>query len=379
MNSEFVMSLYTDVMMIIAVYFLAMAAFNVLDMRKNTSPPIIKSGLFISVLVPARNEERHIEQCLESLCGQDYADYEVLVLDDNSTDGTYEIISRFAETHPRVRAFRGEPLPEDWYGKPFALQQLARHAKGDALLFTDADTIHDRESISWAATNLRHTGADFISGYVGQIFKTFGERVTVPIMFFLTGFVIPTVLNKYMKNGYFSAAVGQYIVIRREVFEKTGGFESCRKKTSEDIYLARRIKSLGYVTEFLAMSSHVYCRMYDGYTSAVQGISKNIYDFTGKNPPRLIFIAAAILLFFVMTFPSFVYALVAGSVFLPHLAVVCALTTAAWLVIFWGRGIKPHYALLWPLIYVNLFIMTLWSFYRTISGKGFLWKGRIVS
>jgi chlorobactene glucosyltransferase len=356
-----------------------MAAFNVLDMRKNTLAPTMKSGLFVSVLVPARNEEQQIERCLNSLCSQDYNDYEILVLDDNSTDRTYEIISRFAETHPRVRAFRGEPLPDDWYGKPFALQQLARYAKGDALLFTDADTIHEPQSVSWAATNLQYSGADFISGYAGQVFKTFGERITVPVMFFLTGFVIPTVLNKYIKNGYFSAATGQYIVIRKSVFDKTGGFESCRKKTSEDIYLARRIKNEGYITEFLALSRHVYCRMYDGYKSAVQGISKNIYDFTGKNPPLLILIACAILLFFVLTFPVLVYALVIGSVFLPRLAAVSALTTITWLVIFNGRGIKAHYALLWPLIYANLFIMTLWSFYRTISRKGFLWKGRIVS
>ncbi|MDR2468806.1 MAG: glycosyltransferase family 2 protein [Spirochaetaceae bacterium] len=379
MTIEFVSEIYYIAMIAVSAYFLFMSAINILDMQCNTSSPKLKSGPLVSVLIPARNEEKHIEQCLHSLLNQDYENYEILVIDDNSTDATYEILSRFAEQHPKIRVFQGKPLPSDWFGKPFALQQLSAHAQGEIFLFTDADTIHRPTSLSWAVTNLAETNSDFISGYVRQVLKTFGERITVPIMFFLTGFIIPMFLSKFVKSGYFSAAVGQYIVIRRNVFNATKGFEPYKKITSEDIYMARYIKTQGYKTEFLDMTEQVVCRMYEGYIAAIEGIGKNVYDFLGKRPPLLLLIALLIFLFFFLPFPMLIYALIDGYSFLPQLITVNSLFTLTWLVLFLGRRISWYNAFLWPLLYCNLFYMVLWSFYRTVSGRGFLWKGRIVN
>jgi chlorobactene glucosyltransferase len=365
-------------MIAVSVYFFLMASFNIIEMKLNTAKPGLTAGKMVSVLVPARNEEDNIERCVASLLNQTYRDFEILVIDDNSSDRTWPILERLAEENSRVRVFKGKPLPEDWYGKPFALQQLYEHALGEILLFTDADTVHTPTSVSWAVTNMEKSKADFISGYLGQELLTFGEITTVPIMFFMTGFVIPMFLNRFIKLGYFSAAVGQYIVMKTSVFKNIGGYANIRDKTTEDVYLSRYVKDLGYKTEFLDMSDQVRCRMYKGYMAGISGIGKNIFDFLGKKSALLMLIAAAILIFFVFPFPLMFFLFAVGSPFAAHCAAVNILFTATWLVIFLGRRINWLFTFLWPVMYINLIIMVLWSWFRTVSGKGFVWKGRIV-
>jgi chlorobactene glucosyltransferase len=180
-----------------ALYFFLLSLANHYEMWRFTLGPEIFDGPLVSVLLLARNEEKNIERCINSFKNQLYKNFEILVLDDNSTDKTLEILQRIAASDNRVRFYKGKPLPDDWYGKPFALHQLSQHAKGEIFLLTDADTIHGPTSISWAVTNLLGLKADMISGYIGQIILTFGERITVPLMYFLTGFITPLFLYRY--------------------------------------------------------------------------------------------------------------------------------------------------------------------------------------
>jgi chlorobactene glucosyltransferase len=355
-----------------------MASFNIIEMKLVTVKPRLTTGSMVSILVPARNEEENIERCINSLLNQNYQNYEILVLDDNSSDKTWQILERLSAENSRVRIFKGKPLPQDWYGKPFAIQQLYEHALGEILLFTDADTVHASTSVSWAVTNMEKTKADFVSGYVGQELLSLGEAITVPIMFFMTGFVIPMFLNRFVKLGYFSAAVGQYIVMKSRVFRDIEGYTNIRKKTTEDVYLSRYVKELGYKTEFLDMGDQVKCRMYNGYNAGIQGIGKNIFDFLGKKTALLMLIAFAILIFFVLPFPLMFFLIAIQSPFMYYCIAVNILFTCTWLVMFLGRRINWLFTFLWPVMYVNLIIMVLWSWFRTVSGKGFVWKGRIV-
>ena len=385
MNFNAAAEFYYLGMIVVSAYFFIMAAANILEMKIRTSRPTIKSGPLVSVLIPARNEEKNIDRCISYLLNQDYQNYEILIIDDNSDDGTFSLIKNIADKNEKVTAIKGEPLPADWYGKPFAMEQLASHAKGEILLFTDADTIHSPTSLSWAVTNMQNTGADLISGYVGQILKTFGESVTVPLIFFLTGFLIPMFLNKVVKLGYFSLAVGQYIAVKKETYIKTGGYKTVKNKTSEDVFLARHFKKSGYQTEFLDITDQVFCRMYSGWWSAIQGIGKNIYDFLGKNPPVLILNALTIFFFFCLPFPILVCSILfpvfglGTNPFLFQLITAHILFTLTWLVLFIGRRINWLNTFFWPIMYFNLLFMVLWSFFRTISGRGFIWKDRIVS
>ncbi len=201
-----------------ALYFFVLAVTNVVWMRLSCRSPRASSTAMVSVLIPARNEERNIGRCLDSLLAQTHANYEIIVLDDQSTDGTWSIIERCAREHPgRVTAIRGKPLPENgWHGKPHALHQLAELAKGEYLLFTDADTVHAPESISWAVTNLESHRVDFLSAYTGQEFGTIGEALLVPMMYLMTAVVMPIWMVTVPRAALFSFAIGQFVMIRRE-------------------------------------------------------------------------------------------------------------------------------------------------------------------
>ncbi|MDR2434227.1 MAG: glycosyltransferase [Treponema sp.] len=361
-----------------AAYFFILSLANHYEMWRFTRGPEVLDGPLVSVLIPARNEAKNIGNCLASLQNQIYKNYEILVLNDNSSDGTAAILDRIAAGDSRVRVFTGAPLPEDWYGKPFALHQLSRAAKGDILVFTDADTIHSPASISWAVSNIQALKADMISGYIGQIFLKFGEVITVPLMFFLTGFVIPLFINRFVKVSFFSAAIGQYIVIKNDVFKAIGGCEAFKKKTSEDIYMARHVKQMGYNTCFLNITEHVKCRMYKDYRSAIEGIGKNVFDFLGKNTIVLFLAAVAVFFFLFFPFPLLFFCIAKSSPWTFEILIVNILYTLSWIFMFLGQRLNWWYGFLWPLMFLNLLYMAAWSWFRTVSGRGFLWKGRRV-
>ena len=370
---------YYSILLAMSSYFFILSLANHYEMWRFTSAPEIFDGPLVSVLIPMRDEERFAERCLNSLRNQLYKNYEILVLNDNSTDNTGSILERLASEDPRIRVFNGEALPNDWYGKPFALHQLSARAKGEILIFTDADTVHNPGSISWAVTNLQNMKADMISGYIGQVFKTFGEIITVPLMFFLTGFVIPLFINRYSRLSCFSAAVGQFIVIRHDVFKAIGGCETFKMKTSEDIYMSRYVKQKGYSTRFLNICEYVSCRMYEGYWHAVQGIGKNIFDFLGKSTLLIFFVIIAIGFFLILPVPLVICNIIIGSPWVLIITIVNILYTLTWLFMFLGQKLPWWHGFLWPLMLINLLYMAVWSWFRTVSGRGFTWKGRKVS
>jgi chlorobactene glucosyltransferase len=259
------------------------------------------------------------------------------------------------------------------------MQQLSEHARGEILLFTDADTTHAATSVSWAATNIGKLNVDMVSGYVGQELRTFGEKMTVPLMYMLTGFILPLVLNRLKKISVFSSAIGQYIAIKRDVFVTCGGYHAIRGKTTEDIYLARHIKSQGYKTRFLDISDQVSCRMYQGYMQGVEGIGKNIFDFFGKNTFLLAIVFFGVFFFLLFPFPILFSLIYENHSCLNLMIITNVLYTLTWCVIFVDRKMNVLFAFLWPFLFMNLLFMAARSWVKTVSGQGFEWKGRVVT
>lgn len=369
---------YYNTLLAASFYFFLICLANQCEIRRSTLQPLTFDGPLVSVLIPARNEEMNIERCLASLRSQTYNNYEILVLNDNSTDKTQGIINRIAGEDGRVRVFNGDPLPDDWYGKPFALHQLTAHAKGELLIFTDADTIHAPTSIAWAAASMQGLNADMISGYVGQVFRTFGEVITGSLMYILTGFAIPIFLNRFVKVSWFSVAIGQFIVIKKDVLKAIGGLESFKKETSEDIYLSRRLKRKGYKTCFLNITEHITCRMYDGHHAAIEGIGKNLLDFFGKSAVFLFLLILGVIFIWFLPFPLLLYNIVTSNQWIFHNLIFVCLYTLTWALIFFSQRLKWWYCFLWPVLMLNLIYMAAWSWFRNVSGKGFLWKDRTV-
>lgn len=205
----------------------------------------------ISVLIPARDEEEDIVPCLESLRKQDYPAYEILVLDDDSTDRTAERIAEIAAKDSRVRLLHGKPLPQGWAGKPHACHQLAAQAKGSWLLFTDADTIHAPTMLSSAMAYVREHRLSLLSGLPLQKTVSFSQRVAVPAMYFIILCCMPLWWVQGSRRPKPGLVIGQFIFVSAEDYREVGGHEAVRSKILEDIWLgftmARHGKRLGVV------------------------------------------------------------------------------------------------------------------------------------
>lgn len=363
-----------------AAWFLLLSISNVVWLRLSSLEPRLRRGRKVSVLVPARNEERNLPACLDSLLDQTYGNYEIVVLDDQSSDRTWEIITAYQGRHPGLlRAVKGEPLGETgWLGKPHAMQQLAREAAGDYLMFTDADTVHGRESIAWAVTNLEAHRADCVSGYVQQELVTLGEQCIVPATYIMSAMLLPLWLIAAVPIPGLSFAIGQLLVIRRGAFEAIGGYARVKHEISDDLAIARELKRAGFREVFLDIRRHVRCRMYDGYRASFQGLSKNIYDIVRR---RTILFAAAItllVLFVLLPLAVLPIQILTGAAGAGRTLLGIAAFLLAWTVVLYDRGLRWWAPLLYPVLFVHLLYMGWWSLVQVVTGHGVSWKGRTV-
>src|ERR1700686_2939 len=207
----------------------------------------------VSVIVPARNEEACLATCLESLVAQQGVPFEILVVDDHSTDRTREIAASFAHasrahasrtnaSRTNVRVIEADPLPAGWTGKNNAVATGVRHAKGDWFLFTDADTVHLPGSLANAVKEAREHGADLLSYSPEQIAVTFWEMATLPVVFAeLARQYPPSIVSD--PSSRIAAANGQFILIRRETYNAVGGHAAVAGDILEDVAVARAVKS----------------------------------------------------------------------------------------------------------------------------------------
>lgn len=223
----------------------------------------------VSVIVPARNEESGLADCLRSLVGQAGPAYEIIVVDDHSTDATHGI----AESFP-VRLISADPLPEGWSGKCNAVWSGSKVAKGKWLLFTDADTCHTPASIAGGVEETQTLGAGLLSYSPKQEVRGFAERALMPVIFAeLAATYRPNDVSD--PNSPAAAANGQYLLIRRDVYDAVGGHAAVATTILEDVALARRVKQAGYKLQF-RVSDVLSTRMYRSFPQMWEGWTKNL-------------------------------------------------------------------------------------------------------
>src|SRR5207302_6350586 len=249
----------------------------------------------VSVLVPARNEARRIGACVESLLAQDYANFELLVIDDQSEDGTAEILRQLGlneERETRHRLLHGEPLPEDWTGKCWACHQLAQHARGEWLFFTDADTLNAPETITAALAHAEQTRADLLSAWPRLVTGTLGEKLVIPIIHILAVAFYPHALLAFLQRNperakrcsqktlrSLGGANGQFLFFKKSAYEKIGGHAAVHSHLVEDVALGREIAvRIGEGMRLINCDASrlVRCRMYSSFREVWEGFTKNI-------------------------------------------------------------------------------------------------------
>ncbi|GCE25839.1 glycosyl hydrolase [Dictyobacter alpinus] len=241
-----------------------------------------KHDPFVSVIVPARNEESNIRRCVQSLLEQDYANYEVIVVDDGSTDQTGAILDELAQTHAHgkrlwVLRLRDE-LPAGWAGKPHALHSGVQEAGGDWFLFTDADTWHAPNSLRSAITQAVAERADLFTLGAEQELPTFWDRALMPMAYLGISMLYPPRLVNDPSSPL-AVANGQYILIRRSVYEELGGYgrPGMRDTLLDDRDLAHLVKSHHYRLRFIDGAGLIHVHMYRSLSDIWRGWRKNAY------------------------------------------------------------------------------------------------------
>ena len=233
----------------------------------------------ISVIVPARNEEAAIGACVESLIRQEEI-AEIAVVNDQSTDKTAEIVRDLAAKYSSVKVIDVAELPAGWVGKNYAVWLGAHEAKGDWLLFTDADTVHEKHAAARAMEIAVERGAALVSFSPEQIMQSWYEKALIPYVYCrLAQKFSYEQVNDPEKTA--AAANGQFLMIRREVYEAVGGHASIAGEVLEDVALAKEVKGAGYRIWFGSGKGIVRVRMYRSFGAMWEGWKKNLYTLMG--------------------------------------------------------------------------------------------------
>jgi hypothetical protein len=267
----------------LAVAGTAHAAWNLRRLRVPPAdpPPVAER---VAVLLPVRDEAQRVEPCLRSLLGQTgLRDATVTVLDDGSTDGTADVVRRVAGSDPRVRLVTGAPLPDGWWGKPWACAQLADTVPdADVLVFVDADVVLAPRAVASAVALLRWAGLDLVSPYPRQVAGSAAERLVQPLLQWSWLTTLPLRVAERSPRPSLAAANGQLLVVDAGAYRRSGGHRAVRAEMLEDIGLLRAVKRSGGRGTVVDGTALATCRMYDGWADLRDGYAKSLWSAFGS-------------------------------------------------------------------------------------------------
>ena len=332
----------------------------------------------ISVCVPARNEERGIQACLQSLLNQDYPDFEVIAVDDHSSDRTGNIMRDLEKENSHLKVLQGEDLPKDWLGKPFALNQAFKISRGEYLLFTDADPVFERHALNTAVNTMRERELDVLTLMPQAKFGSFWERAVQPVIF---GFIASLTRFKNVNDPDHKSAIGfgAFLMFRRGAYEKIGGHEAGKADVLEDVLIAKRAKTAGLKLLVADAKQLFSIRMYFGLKEIWTGWRKNMFFAMNRSVLRAIW--------YVFMFLGFLltpYIVLAMNIFLQTgwlwtgmaLAGVVMVTAAAYKTCD-ELGLHRNTAALFPIGTIVMSAIMLNSMIYTLIRKKTEWRGRI--
>ncbi|MFZ0453405.1 MAG: glycosyltransferase family 2 protein [Ignavibacteriaceae bacterium] len=311
-NSIFYLSLFVLLILFVISFY------NYLTAPRITVKKEIRSNKFVSVLIPARNEETNIKDCINSVLNQKYKNFEVFVLDDDSTDDTYKTVQDILLKSDKIKLMPGKPLPEGWLGKNWACSQLAENANGEIFLFIDADVRLSTDALNSSLELFQNKRLNMLSCFPTQEINTIGERLIVPLMNYFLLSLLP--LKKVFSSGNksFAAANGQFVMIDKITYNIIGGHRRIKNEIVEDMELARLLKIEGFSILTALGDKSVYCRMYDTFNGSFRGFSKNF--FPGFKTNFLFFLIMIFLYSLIFIYPFF---LLANDIFyLVHITLI---------------------------------------------------------
>ena len=329
------------------------------DATKSSSPKV-------SVIVPAKNEEKNIGRCLKSLFVQNYPNYEIIVVDDRSDDATPHLLENFKTLSPvPFKIIRIEKLPPGWTGKNHGQHTASKTASGEWLLFTDADTTHKPESVATAVNTALDKKIDFLTLAPETECHSFWEKTVQPLAV--------SSIALWFPHG--KLANGQFILVKKDVYEKSGGNEGVKLAVVEDVALAKNVKNSGFRVEFLNGTELYSTRMYSSLQQIKTGWTRIFTHLFEKSIPAILHKIFLFLFFSLLPF---------ALLFYPDLEVLLSalITTVIIIMIrFAGnRMVKtnPWYAFLHPLASLVMLWILLICLWRVLFNRPSPWRGDLL-
>lgn len=338
----------------------------------------------VSILVPARNEQhRVLADCIRSILAQDYGRFEVIAVNDRSTDATGAILETLAKSDERLRVIEGQELPAGWLGKPYAMQQAFTHARGEWILATDADMIFDPLALRTAMDRTLEEKGDAITLIPHFEASSFWERVMIP-----TWAWVFLMFTLFYRSGHpktqGAVGLGGFFLMRRTLLEGIGGYEALKNEVMEDVRLAEMIKRSGARLLTAYAPNLVSTRMYSNFGEMWECSTKNWFSGVKFSLP---FALLCVLSMYLMSVVPPLIALVSA------IGIAAGLSSDLWLLLIpaalsWflqvlllaiisiRSKVSPAYALTAPLGLGLLYAMLFDSSVRITTGKGVTWKGR---
>lgn len=336
----------------------------------------------ISILVPARNEQdRVLEPCIRSILAQDYGNFEVIAVNDRSTDQTGAILQTLAGTDERLCVIDGRELPPGWLGKPHAMEQALNHARGEWILATDADMIFEPSALRTALDRVLDNNADALTLIPRFETGSFWERVMIPTWEWV--FLMFTVFYRINDpKSDRAAAIGGFFLIRRTVLDRVGGYDGLKDEVMEDVRLADRIKRSGARLMIDRAPLLIRTRMYRTFREMWECSTKNWFSGVNFSFPFAMYCVVS--MYLVAVVPTLIALVaVAGTALGADLSSWFVPAALSWLlqvvvlaIVSKRSRVSPFYALTAPLGLALIYAMLFDSSIRITTGRGVTWKGR---
>ncbi len=325
----------------------------------------------VTVMIPARNEARVIANTITRMLAQDYPNFSVILLDDNSDDGTATIARQSSQGDTRLSIMNGQPLPDGWMGKNWACHQMAQRAQGEILVFTDADTRWEPSALRAIIADSTAKHADLYSIWPTQETHTWAERLCVPLMAMVVVGYLPIIGTHYVPLGAFGAANGQCMVWRKRAYDKIGGHKAVHDNVLEDVTMAKMVKAQGLRLRMSDGAGLVNCRMYTDWQAVRDGYAKNILAGYGSAPALM---AGTVFHWSIFLFPFVL--LLTGEPLIALLLILLGIIIRALTAVFTRQ--RAIDAILMPLSVLLMTRITMQALYWHYRFGGPLWKGRRV-
>ena len=329
----------------------------------------------ISVLIPARNEDRGIAACLKSVLASRHIDLEVIVLDDHSTDRTADVVRAIAAKDSRVRLESAPPLAEDWCGKQHACSELAGLARHDVFAFLDADVRVAPEALARLALFRIHSRANLVSGFPRQETGTLLEKLLIPLINWLLLGFLPLFGMRCSRWSAFGAGCGQLFLTTRPAYRKAGGHAAVKSSLHDGLTLPRAYRRAGQMTDLCDARWLATCRMYRSARGVWLGLAKNARE--GMAATGQIGFWTVVLLCGQVLPALFALVCLAADVeasFLFAGAVIVSMTWRLSLALRFERSLLG--TLLHPVAILLLLAVQWYALWRVVAGKPVGWKGR---